>query len=224
MVNQKMIGLQRIRAVFILTFLLFSLCRAQANAQSKIAPLIIDKTFTIDFNMKFQLEQATEILRQTPSTLNSLLRHISDEWIFSNEGLESWSPYDVVGHLIHAEETDWISRAKIILEYGETHPFEPFDRFAMFEKSKGKSLTDLLAEFERRRQENLKELEKMCLTPQILDKRGKHPELGEVTLGQLLATWVVHDLGHIGQVVRVLAKQYKSEVGPWKAYLPILIK
>lgn len=143
---------------------------------------------------------------------------------FSNEGLESWSPYDVVGHLIHAEETDWISRAKIILERGEAHPFEPFDRFAMFDKSKGKSLAELLDIFERLRKENLKELEKMCLTAHLLEKRGKHPELGAVTLGQLLATWAVHDLGHIGQVVRVMAKQYKSEVGPWAAYLPILIR
>ena len=174
--------------------------------------------------MEFHLEQATEILRRTPSTLNSLLCSISDEWILSNEGFESWSPFDVVGHLIHAEETDWISRAKIILEYGDTHPFEPFDRFAMFEKSKGKSLTELLDAFEELREENLKELEKMCLTPQILDTRGKHPELGAVTLKQLLATWVVHDLSHIGQVARVMAKQYKSEVGPWKVYLPILVK
>lgn len=138
--------------------------------------------------MEFQLEHATEILRQTPSTLNSLLRHLPDEWVLSNEGLESWSPYDVVGHLIHAEETDWISRAKSILEHGETYHFEPFDRFAMFEKSKGKSLAELLDDFEQLRQENLKELEKMCLTAQLLDKRGKHPELGLVTLGQLLAT------------------------------------
>ena len=172
--------------------------------------------------MEFQLEHATEILRRTPSTLNSLLRNLPDEWVLQNEGLESWSSYDVVVHLIHAEETDWISRAKIILEHGETHPFEPFDRFAMFEKSKGKSLTELLDAFEQRREGSLKELEKMCLTAQMLEKRGKHPELGMVTLGQLLATWVVHDLGHIGQVVRVMAKQYQSEVGQWQAYLPIL--
>ena len=174
--------------------------------------------------MKFQLEQATEILRRTPSTLNSLLLYLPDEWVFSNEGLESWSPYDVVGHLIHAEEADWISRANIILEHGETHSFEPFDRFAMLEKSRGKSLAELLDTFERLREVSLKELEKMRLTTEILEKRGKHPELGMVTLGQLLSTWVVHDLGHIGQIVRVMAKQYRNEVGPWQAYLPILAR
>lgn len=173
--------------------------------------------------MEFQLEQATEILRRTPSILNSLLRHLPNEWVLANEGLQSWSPYDVVGHLIHGEETNWIPRAKIILEQGETYPFEPFDRLAMFEKSKGKSLAELLDAFERLRNENLKELEKMHLTTEILENRGKHPELGMVTLGQLLATWVVHDLGHIGQVVRVMAKQYQNEVGPWQAFLPILI-
>lgn len=174
--------------------------------------------------MEFQLEQATEILRRTPSTLNSLLRHLPVEWVLATEGLQSWSPYDVVGHLIHAEETDWISRAKIILEHGETHPFEPFDRFAMFEKSKGKSLAELLDIFERLREGNLKELEKMHLTTEMLENRGKHPELGVVTLGQLLSTWVVHDLGHIGQIVRIMAKQYQTEVGPWQTYLPILVR
>jgi hypothetical protein len=172
--------------------------------------------------MKFQLEQATEILRRTPSTLNSLLRHLPDEWVLPNEGLQSWSPYDVVGHLIHGEEANWIARAKVILERGETLPFEPFDRFAMIEKSKGKSLAELLDNFERLRRVNLKELEKMHLTTEMLEKRGKHPELGMVTLSQLLSTWVVHDLGHIGQVVRVMAKQYQNEVGAWQNYLPIL--
>jgi uncharacterized damage-inducible protein DinB len=173
--------------------------------------------------MEFQLEHTTEILRRTPSTLNSILRHLPDEWVLANEGLQSWSPYDVVGHLIHGEETDWIPRAKIILEHGETYPFEPFDRLAMFEKSKGKSLAELLDAFERLRNENLKELEEMPLTTEILERRGNHPELGAVTLRQLLATWVVHDLGHIGQVIRVMAKQYQNEVGPWQAYLPILV-
>ncbi len=172
--------------------------------------------------MKFQLEHATEILRRTPSTLNSLLHHLPDEWVLPNEGPRSWNPYDVLGHLIHGEETDWIPRAKIILEDGETHPFEPFDRFAMFEKSRGKSLAELLDTFERLRAVNLKELEGMRLTAEVLEKRGSHPELGVVTLSQLLATWVVHDLGHIGQVVRVMAKQYRNEVGPWQAYLPVL--
>lgn len=172
--------------------------------------------------MEFQLEQAKEILSRTPSTLNSLLRPLSETWIVQNEGPETWSPFDVVGHLIHGEETDWIPRAKIILEDGEGRPFEPFDRFAMFEKSKGKSLAQLLDSFAHVRAQSLHELDMMNLTPALLEKRGKHPELGVVTLKQLLATWVVHELGHVSQVVRVMAKQYKEEVGPWKAYLSIL--
>ncbi len=172
--------------------------------------------------MEFQLDHAKEILRRTPATLNSLLRHLPEEWALSNEGPESWSPFDVVGHLIHGEETDWIPRAKIILEYGESGTFEPFDRFAMFEKSRGKSLGDLLDRFEWLRGESLRELEGMDLRPEMLGKRGTHPELGVVTLSQLLSTWVVHDLGHIGQIVRVMAKPYTEAVGAWQAYLPVL--
>ncbi len=172
--------------------------------------------------MEFQLDHAKEILRRTPATLNSLLRHLPEEWALANEGPESWSPFDVVGHLIHGEEADWIPRAKIIMEYGEERTFEPFDRFAMFEKSRGQSLGDLLDRFEWLRGESLKELEGMNLRPEMLGKRGTHPELGVVTLSQLLSTWVVHDLGHIGQIVRVIAKQYDEAVGAWQAYLPIL--
>ena len=172
--------------------------------------------------MEFRLDHAKEILRRTPATLSSLLRDIPEEWCLSNEGSESWSPFDVIGHLIHGEKADWIPRAKIILEYGESRAFEPFDRFAMFEKSRGKNLGELLAEFERLRVGSLRELEKMNLTPEALGRRGQHPELGTVTLGQLLSTWVVHDFGHIGQVARVMAKQYGEAVGPWRAYLPIL--
>ena len=172
--------------------------------------------------MEFQLDQAQEILRRTPATLNSLLRHLPEEWALSNEGPESWSPFDVLGHLIHGEEADWIPRAKIILEYGEKRAFEPFDRFAMLEKSRGQSLGDLLDRFEWLRGESLKELEGMSLRPEILGKRGMHPELGVVTLSHLLSTWVVHDLGHIGQVVKVMAKQYTEAVGAWQAYLPVL--
>ena len=174
--------------------------------------------------MEFQLDQAKEILRRTPSTLKALLSDLPDEWVLSSDSPDSWSPFDVVGHLVHGEESDWIPRARVILEYGESHPFEPFGRFAMFEKSRGKSLGDLLAMFERLRAESLKELERMNLTPEMLQKRGRHPELGVVTLSQLLSTWVVHDIGHIGQVTRVLAKQYGEAVGPWRAYLPILSK
>ena len=172
--------------------------------------------------MEFQLDTAKQILGRTPATLNSLLRDLSDEWVSPNEGPDTWSPFDVVGHLIHGEETDWIPRAKIILAHGEDRPFEQFDRFAMFEKSKGKSLGELLDTFARLRGENLRQLEQMNLTPELLSKRGKHPELGMVTLSELLATWVVHDLGHVGQIVRVMSKQYGDAVGPWRAYLSIL--
>lgn len=174
--------------------------------------------------MEFQLDHAKEILRRTPAALDSLLRHLPEEWALSKEGPESWSPFDVVGHLIHGEEADWIPRARIILEYGEQRTFEPFDRFAMFEKSRGKSLGDLLDRFGRLRGESLRELEEMALTPEMLGKRGMHPELGAVTLSQLLSTWVVHDLSHIGQVVRVMAKQYTEAVGAWLAYLPALTR
>ena len=172
--------------------------------------------------MEIKLEQARVVLERTPLTLNSLLRELPDPWLVRNEGPETWSPYDIVGHLIHGEETDWIPRARIILEYGEERAFEPFDRFAMFERFKGQSMSELLDTFARLRAESLNELEQMKLTPELLEKRGKHPELGVVTLGQLLATWVVHDLGHIRQVVRVMAKQYRDTVGPWKAYLSVL--
>lgn len=174
--------------------------------------------------MEFQLDHATQILRRTPATLDALLRRLPDEWIHATEGPESWSPFDVLGHLVHGEETDWIPRARIILEHGEGRRFEPFDRFAMFEKSRGKSLDDLLDTFGRLRAESLRELERMNLRPEMLGKRGAHPALGAVTLGQLLSAWVVHDLGHVGQIVRVLAKQYGEAVGPWQAYLSILTR
>lgn len=172
--------------------------------------------------MDFNLEHAIQILSRTPETLNSLLRDLPEPWLMQNEGADTWSPYDIVGHLIHGEETDWIRRAKIILEHGEARPFDPFDRAAMFEKSKGKTIAELLDTFARLRSQNLRELQMLNLTPENLEKRGTHPELGTVRLKQLLATWVVHDLGHIRQVARVMAKQYKDEVGPWTAYLPVL--
>lgn len=172
--------------------------------------------------MDFKLEQAIEVLERTPATLNSLLRDLSEQWLVQNEGPDTWSPYDVIGHLIHGEETDWIPRAKIILEHGETRAFEPFDRVAMFEESKGRSIVELLDTFAQLRGENVRELRSMNLTSELLDKRGRHPELGVVTLRQLLSTWVIHDLGHIRQVVRVMSKQYGEAVGPWKAYLSIL--
>jgi hypothetical protein len=172
--------------------------------------------------MKFELQHVTNVLRRTPLTLNSLLRDLPEPWLIQNEGPETWSPRDIVGHLIHGEETDWIPRAKIIIEHGEARPFESFDRFAMFENSKGKSIGELLDTFAHLRAASLHDLEIMNLTAQVLEERGRHQELGVVTLKQLLATWMVHDLGHVRQVVRVLAKQYRDEVGPWKAYLSVL--
>jgi len=174
--------------------------------------------------MKLELQDVKDILRRTPPTINLLLQDLPEPLLMTNEGPDTWSPYDVVGHLIHGEETDWIPRARIILEYGETRAFKPFNREAMFEKSKSKSINELLDTFARLRADSLQQLDEMNLTPELLEKRGLHPELGPVTLSQLLATWVVHDLSHIGQIVRVMSKQYGDAVGPWKAYLPILTR
>ena len=172
----------------------------------------------------FTLDHAKEVLRRTPGTLNALLTDLPDEWVLANEGPDTFSPYDVIGHLIEGEENDWIARARIILEQGEGRPFDKFDRFAMYEKSKGKSLRELLARFEELRGENLRQLDEMNLTPELLQKQGTHPVLGVVTLSQLLSAWVVHDLGHIRQIVRVMAKQYRDDIGPWTAYLSIVEK
>lgn len=172
--------------------------------------------------MNFNLEQATDILRRTPSVLSALLLNLPDEWVTSNEGTGTWSPFDVIGHLIHGEETDWLLRARIILAEGEARPFPPFDRFAQVEKSAGKSLEELLNTFAALRQGNLEGLTGWRLTAEQLERTGVHPEFGAVTLWQLLATWVVHDLSHLAQISRVLCKQYGEAVGPWAAYLPIL--
>lgn len=172
--------------------------------------------------MDFQLSQAIEILSQTPSTVKSLLLNLSDEWIFASSGENGWTPFDIVGHYIHGEETDWIPRARIILAQGENLTFEPFDRFAQLEKSKGKTISELLETFADLRQKSIATLESWNLTGEQLKLKGMHPELGEVTLEQLLATWAVHDLTHIRQIASVLAKQYAENVGAWKAYLSIL--
>ncbi|HKG48084.1 MAG TPA: DinB family protein [Pyrinomonadaceae bacterium] len=172
--------------------------------------------------MEFELAHAIQLLRRTPATLNSLLRDLPEPWLVQNEGPDTWSPYDVIGHLIHGEETDWMPRAKIILEYGETRAFDPFDRVAMFEQPERKPIAELLDTFAQLRAENLRVLDSLNLTADLLDKRGLHPELGVVTVKQLLSTWVVHDLGHVRQVVRVMSKQYREAVGPWKAYLSVL--
>ena len=172
--------------------------------------------------MKYSLDTATEILERTPIILSQWLGGLSPAWTSPNEGPETWSPYDIIGHLIHGEKTDWIPRLKIILSDKEDKTFVPFDRFAQFEESQGKTLEQLLEEFSTLRKENLVYLRSLNLTDQQLEMTGMHPELGPVTLSELLASWVVHDLNHISQISRVMAHQYKNEVGVWQAYMGIL--
>jgi hypothetical protein len=170
----------------------------------------------------FVLDEAVAILSRTPATLDALLRGLPDAWINANEGGNTWSAFDVVGHLIHGEATDWIPRARIIIEHGAAQPFATFDRLAQFELSKGLTLDALLDEFAEFRTRNLDELREMRLTDADLDRPGMHPALGPVTLRQLLATWMAHDLDHLMQISRVLARQYTEQVGPWKAYLRVI--
>lgn len=172
--------------------------------------------------MRFDLDQAVAVLERTPSVLSTLLVDLPRGWTRTNEGGESWSAYDVLGHLIHGERTDWVPRARIILDEGEGRTFDPFDRFAQEQESQGKSLGDLLTEFARLRERNLETLKSLELVPGDLERRGLHPELGSVTLGELLATWVVHDLGHLAQIGRSMAAHYAEDVGPWAEYLPVL--
>ena len=167
------------------------------------------------------LEEARAILGRTPTSLSGLLDGLPDALIRANEGNDSWSPYDVIGHLIHAERTNWICRAQHILA-GETRPFEPFDSTDQFSESEGKSLGDLLAVFARLRRDNLAALDELNISQADLGRHGLHPELGDVTLGQLLATWVVHDLDHVAQIARTLAKVYSEATGPWSKFLSIL--
>jgi hypothetical protein len=173
--------------------------------------------------MKFNIEQAIQILERTPAVVSTLLKGLDDDWVMQNEGGETWSAYDIIGHYIHGEKTDWIGRMKIILGDGDKH-FKPFNRFAQFEESKGKTLDQLLGEFEVLRKENLAVLKGISFTDEMFDRTGIHPKFGEVTLRQLLSTWVVHDLTHIHQLSRVLAKQYEQEVGPWYEFLGVLNK
>lgn len=168
-----------------------------------------------------KLGEAMAVLERTPASLSALLAGLPETWVRATEGDETWSPYDVIGHLIHGERADWVPRARHILA-GETRPFDPFDRTAQFTESQGRSLEELLATFAELRRESLAALAGMKLTPDDLNRRGRHPALGEVTLGQLLATWVVHDLDHVAQVARTMAKVYAGAVGPWSAYLSIL--
>lgn len=172
--------------------------------------------------MQFSIAKATEILERTPKVLINLLDGISSDWTLNNEGENTWSPFDVVGHLIQGEKENWIQRAEIILSQAAERKFVPFDRLAQFEISKGKDLHQLLLEFEELRTLNISKLQKLNITDKDLSKTGIHPGFGEVTLSQLLSTWVVHDLDHISQIARVMAKQYKEEVGPWKEFLKVL--
>lgn len=172
--------------------------------------------------MKFDLERSIEVLAATPGTVGALLRNLSDEWTASKGDRENWEPYDIIGHYIYAEEADWIPRAKVILAQADSRSFTPFDRHGHFERSNGQTLSELLDEFARVRSENIEILRSWELVGEELELKGVHPEFGEVSLGELIATWVVHDLTHIRQIATVMAKRYNEEVGPWKAYLSIL--
>jgi hypothetical protein len=172
--------------------------------------------------MEFDLANGIAVLQRTPHAMRAMLTDLPSEWIEATEGPETWSPYDILGHLIHGERTDWIARAEIILAQRPQRRFTPFDRFAQFRDSQGKPLAELLDEFARLRAENLKTLASWNVTDAQLELEGEHPEFGPVTLRQLFATWVAHDLGHIAQTARVMAKQYRDAIGPWRAYLPIM--
>lgn len=170
----------------------------------------------------FNLSETIAVLARTPACLDALLRGLPERWVNRNEGGDTWSAFDIVGHLIVGERTDWMPRLRIILEHGEARPFDPFDRFLQFRETQGKSLEQLLDEFTSLRGQNLNELEAMDLKPEQMARRGRHPALGPVTASELLGTWAVHDLTHIHQLSRVMAHQYRSEVGPWSAYLGVL--
>ena len=172
--------------------------------------------------MNPDLQNTISLLARTPGALDALLRDLPDTWTLRNEGEKTWSAFDVVGHLIHGERTDWMPRARLILDFGETRAFEPFDRWAQVRESQGKSLVQLLDEFARLRSQNLDELRGWNLQPEHFARRGRHPALGAVTLSQLLATWAVHDLTHLHQISRIMAHQYREAVGPWSAYLGVL--
>lgn len=172
--------------------------------------------------MNFDLTDSIAVLGRTPTVLRALLAGLSEEWTQSNEGPDTWSAFDVVGHLIDGEETDWMVRVRIILAQGPDRRFEPFDRFRHLRVNRGKTLGELLDRFAELRARNLQEIEELELNRDQLRLTGEHPELGSVTLEQLLATWVAHDLGHLAQIGRVMAKEYREAVGPWEAYLPVL--
>ena len=172
--------------------------------------------------VEVRLDHAIAILSRTPAVLRALLHGLPAEWTMNNDGEQTWSPFDVLGHFIHGEQTDWIPRARIILQDGESRTFEPFDRYAQFEASKGKSVEELLNTFEALRLESLRVLKELKLKPGDLARTGRHPEFGPVTLSELIATWVAHDLSHIAQISRTMARQYREAVGPWRQYLSVM--
>jgi len=172
--------------------------------------------------MEFKIDEAIEVLERTPIVIEEMLKGLPADWVMHNEGPDTWSPYDIVGHLIHGEKTDWIPRMNIILSDSADKKFTPFDMTAHFANSKGKSLPQLIDEFKDLRRLGINTLKSKKLSAVDLNKTGIHPEFGTVTLKQLLSTWVVHDLGHIAQITRVMAKQYKAETGPWISYLGII--
>jgi hypothetical protein len=171
---------------------------------------------------EFNLAESLALLTRTPAVLNALLRGLPDIWVRSDEGVDTWNAFNIVGHLAFAERTDWIPRVRILLENGEARPFDPFDRFAQMKESHGKSLEQLLDSFSFLRSESLAALQSLNLEEEDLVRRGKHPALGVVTLSELLAAWTVHDLTHLHQLARLMAHQYRDVVGPWSAYLGVL--
>lgn len=172
--------------------------------------------------MEYSLPDTIALLTRTPAALDALLRDLPETWTLRNEGENTWSAFDVVGHLIHGDRADWIPRARRILQFGESKAFEPFDRLAQQRQSRGKSLGQLLDEFASVRSESLTELRALSLRQEDFDRRGLHPALGPVTLSQLLATWAAHDLTHLHQISRIMAHQYREAVGPWSKYLGVL--
>lgn len=172
--------------------------------------------------MQQNVQHTVSLLTRTPAALNALLRDLPETWTFGNEGENTWSAFDVLGHLISGERTDWMPRVRIVLQFGETQTFEPFDRWGHIRESQGKSLGQLLDEFAHLRAENLGELRSLNLQQEDLERRGRHPSFGGVTLSALLATWAAHDLTHLHQISRVMAHQYREAVGPWSAYLGVL--
>jgi hypothetical protein len=172
--------------------------------------------------MEFDVAQGIAVLERTPGMLHAMLHDLDAAWLDATEGPETWSPYVILGHLVHGERANWIPRARFILSQSTSRRLPPYDRLAHFRESQGKSLSGLLDEFGRLRAENLATLAAWRLTDAELALDGEHPEFGTVTLRQLLATWVVHDLGHMAQTARVMAKQYRDAIGPWRAYLPIV--